>query len=237
LSNVTNSMGPEAAMDMPAVVKPPSLAEHVCVVLRDDIYAGRLEPGDRLSEAFITERTGVSRSPVREALRLLQAEGLVQSERGRGAYVSYRLSAEEAKRIYSCRLSIEPYMTGLAAERATPQDIHHYEDILARFTTAIDSGAERHVVSAIDSDFHLAIYDTSGSALIVIFRSYWARLRAQLSTLVYRRETPEGFYAEHVQILDALRRHDAAAAETHMTAHIEHGLRRITESYAEGDEG
>jgi DNA-binding GntR family transcriptional regulator len=236
LSNVTHSMGPEAAMDMPAVVKPPSLAEHVCVVLRDDIYAGRLEPGTKLSEAFITERTGVSRSPVREALRLLQAEGLVQSERGRGAYVSYRLSAEEANRIYNCRLSIEPYMTGLAAERATPQDIQRYEDILARFTAAIESGADGREISAIDSDFHLAIYDTSHSALIVIFRSYWARLRAQLSTLVYGRETPGGFYDEHLQILEALRRHDAAAAEAHMTSHIEHGLRRMTESYAEGGE-
>ena len=236
MNNITPSMGPEAALGMPAVVKPPSLAEHVCVVLRDDIYAGRLEPGARLSEAFITERTGVSRSPVREALRLLQAEGLVQNERGRGAYVSYRLSAEEAKRIYSCRLSIEPYMTGLAAERATPGDIQRLEKTLARFTAAMDGNADGREISAIDSDFHLAIYDTSHSALIVIFRSYWARLRAQLSTLVYGRETPGGFYDEHLQILDALRRNDAAAAEAHMTSHIEHGLRRITESYAEGDQ-
>jgi DNA-binding GntR family transcriptional regulator len=218
---------------MPAVVKPPSLAEHVCVVLRDDIFAGRLAPGTKLSESFVAARTGVSRSPVREALRLLQAEGIVQSERGRGTYVSYRASAEEAKRIYSCRLAIEPYMTSLAAERTTPQDIQSYEDILSRLTAATDSGADRHVISAIDSDFHLAIYDTSRSALIVIFRSYWARLRAQLSTLVYGRETPDGFYREHLQILDALRRHDATAAEAHMTSHIEHGLRRITESYAE----
>jgi DNA-binding GntR family transcriptional regulator len=217
---------------MPAVVKPPSLAEHVCVVLRDDIFAGRLAPGTKLSEGFVAARAGVSRSPVREALRLLQAEGIVQSERGRGTYVSYRASAEEAKRIYSCRLAIEPYMTSLAAERTTPQGIQRYEDILSRFSAATESGADRHRISAIDSDFHLAIYDTSRSALIVIFRSYWARLRAQLSTLVYGRETPDGFYAEHLQILDALRRHDAAAAEAHMTSHIEHGLRRITESYA-----
>ncbi|MGH2894781.1 MAG: GntR family transcriptional regulator [Solirubrobacteraceae bacterium] len=219
--------------DMPVVVKPPTLAEHVCVVLRDDIFAGRLQPGDRLSEAFITERTGVSRSPVREALRLLQAEGLVHSQRGRGAYVSYRLSADEAERIYRCRLDIEPYMTGLAAEHATTEDIRRYEAILDRFTTAIQANADGTEVSAIDGDFHSAIYDTSRSALIVIFRSYWARLRLQLSTLVYGRETPQRFYEEHIAILNVLREHDAPAAESLMAAHIEHGRRRITESFAE----
>jgi len=221
---------------MPTVVRPPSLAEHVYVVVRDDILAGRLAPGERLSEAFITERTGVSRSPVREAIRLLQAEGLVHSERGRGTYVSYRLSSEEAQLIYRCRLAIEPYMTSRAAERATSQEIQRYAEILDRFTQAIESNADGRTISAIDSEFHSAIYEASDSPLIVIFRSYWARLQLQLSTLVYGQETPARFYGEHVAILNAIRGGDQAGAGTLMAAHIEHGLRRITESFADGTE-
>lgn len=227
----------QTAVEMPAVAKPPALSEHVAGVLRDDIYAGRLTPGDHLSEAFITGRTGVSRSPVREALRLLQAEGLVDSRRGRGAYVSFQLSAQEAQRIYHCRLEIEPFMTGLAAARATDADMRQFEEILARFTTAVDAHADGREISAIDSDFHSAIYDASHSALTVIFRSYWARLQMQLSTLVYGRETPARFYEEHVQILDAIRTRDTEAAESRMAAHIDHGMRRIAESYAEGEDG
>lgn len=221
---------------MPTVVKPLSLAEHVCVVVRDDIFAGRLAPGDRLSEAFITRRTGVSRSPVREALRLLQAEGLVHSERGRGTYVSYRLSSEEAQLIYRCRLAIEPYMTSRAAEQSTTRQIQRYEEILDRFATAVADNADGRTISAIDSEFHQAIYEASVSPLMVILRSYWARLQLDLSTLVYGRETPARFYEEHVEILNALRGGDQEAAGRLMAGHIEHGLKRITESFEEGTE-
>ena len=69
---------------------PPSLSEHVCQVLRDDILAGRLVGGERLTEALVIERTGASRTPVREGLQRLEAEGLVLSHRSRGTYVTYR---------------------------------------------------------------------------------------------------------------------------------------------------
>jgi DNA-binding GntR family transcriptional regulator len=238
LGDASNSRQDDDRIDvrMPIVERPPSLAEHVRVVLRDDIVSGRLAPGQRLSEAFVTERTGVSRTPVREAMRLLQAEGLVNAERGRGTYVAYRLSSEEALLIYRCRLVIEPYMTGLAAERATEADMDRLEEILRRFATAVADKSARETVSSVDAEFHHAIYTASKSDLLAIFHSYWAKLQLELSTRVYDREVPAHFSAEHEAILEAIRQGDARVSSKLMTAHIKHGERRIKESFADAGE-
>lgn len=233
--NPQEDAGPAGAR-MPAVERPISLAEHVRVVLRADIVSGRLSPGQRLNEAFVTERTGVSRTPVREGMRLLQAEGLVNAERGRGTYVAYRLPSTEALLIYRCRLVIEPYMTGLAAERATPAEIERLGEILGRFTSAVDSSSARETISSVDAEFHNAIYAASKSDLLAIFHSYWAKLQLELSTRVYDREMPAHFSAEHEAILDAIRDGDRGASGKLMTAHIKHGERRIKESFAEGSD-
>src|SRR5579875_968162 len=92
--------------------RPPSLAEHVCRVIRDDILTGRLPAGARLTEAIVMERTGVSRTPVREGLRTLEGEGLVITYRSRGTFVTYRLTPQEAELIYDVRLVLEPHLTG-----------------------------------------------------------------------------------------------------------------------------
>ena len=68
--------------------RPPSLAEHVCRVIREDILTARQAAGARLTEAIVMERTGVSRTPVREGLRMLEAEGLVITYRSRGTFVT-----------------------------------------------------------------------------------------------------------------------------------------------------
>src|SRR3954469_8789823 len=102
-----------ASARLSPIAKPPSLAEHVVQILRDDILSGRLAPGERLTESTIMARTGVSRTPVREGLRALEAEGLVVSRRGRSSHITSRLTPEEAALVYECRLVLEPYLTGL----------------------------------------------------------------------------------------------------------------------------
>jgi DNA-binding GntR family transcriptional regulator len=200
---------------------PPSLSEHVCQVLREDILAGRLAPGERLTEAVAIERTGASRTPVREGLRRLEAEGLVISQRSRGTYVTYRLSSEEASLIYDVRLTLEPYLTRLAADRATAAELAAVEAVLERFAEAID--ADPSVAGQLDADFHVAIYEASRSQLMSVLRGYWSRLQLELSRRVYTAELPRRFLREHVAILDALRSGDGAAAAERMHKHIEHG--------------
>jgi DNA-binding GntR family transcriptional regulator len=158
---------------------------------------------------------------VREGLRRLEAEGLVISHRSRGTYVTYRLSKEEASLIYDVRLALEPYLTQLAAERATPAELAGIRDVLDRFSEALE--ADPAVAGQLDADFHLSIYEASGSQLMSVLRGYWSRLQLELSTRVYATEVPRRFLREHVSIYDALASGDGALAAERMHKHVEHG--------------
>ena len=212
---------------------PPSLSEHVLRVLREDILSGRLAPGARLTEAALIERTGVSRTPIREGLRRLEAEGLVTSQRGRGSFVTYRLSATEADLIYECRLVLEPYLTRLACERMTLANLVAIEDVLERFCEAVDAG----VVEAgqLDADYHMAIYEASGSELITVLRGYWSRLQLELSARVYSNEVPRRFVGEHRSIYAALEKREPELAAERMHGHITHGREALRRSLGRDD--
>jgi DNA-binding GntR family transcriptional regulator len=206
--------------------RPPSFSEHVCEVLRDDILSGRLPGGSRLTEAYVMNRTGVSRTPVREGLRRLEAEGMVTTYRHQGAFVTLRLTGPEALLIYDVRLVLEPQLTRLAAERMTPEDLGAVGEILDRFVVA----SEPAEASQVDADFHMTIYEASGSELLNVVRGYWTRIQLELSERVYTTEMPRRFVREHRTIMRALERGDAQLAEQSMASHIEHGRRSLLKS-------
>lgn len=209
--------------------RPPSLAEHVCRVIREDILTGRQPAGARLTEATVMERTGVSRTPVREGLRTLEGEGLVITYRSRGTFVTYRLTPDEALLIYDVRLVLEPHLTRLAAERMTPETLASAESVLSRFVDALDA-AEPREAGQLDADFHLAIYEASGSELLSVLRGYWTRLQLELSERVYVTELPRRFLDEHLSIFDALKDGDGPRAQKQMKIHIEHGRAAIAKA-------
>ena len=218
----------DAATTTTRVELPLSLPEHVCRIVREDILGGVLAPGERLTEALVIERTGVSRTPVREGLRMLEAEGLVVSQRGRGSYVAYRLTPEEARLIYDIRLIIEPRLTKLAAERMTDEDIASVRLQLAHFSEALDAGPR--LAGQRDADFHLAIYDASRSELRSVLRGYWSRMQLELSERVYTTELPRRFVREHEEIVDALASGDGDRAADSMARHIAHGREALVKS-------
>jgi DNA-binding GntR family transcriptional regulator len=211
--------------------RPPSLAEHVRNVIRNDILSGRQPAGGRLTEAMLMERTGVSRTPVREGLRTLEGEGLVITYRSRGTFVTYRLTSDEALLLYQVRLVLEPHLAGLAAERITPEALAAAESVLARFVEAMD-GADPREAGQLDADFHMAVYEASGSELLSVLRGYWARLQLELSERVYNTELPRRFADEHVGILEALREGDSKLARDRMKTHIEHGQKVLKKALA-----
>jgi DNA-binding GntR family transcriptional regulator len=221
---------PPAAAAFPPIERPPTLSEHVVQILRDDILSGRLAPGERLTESTIMARTGVSRTPVREGLRNLEAEGLVVSRRGRSSYITYRLSAEEAALVYDCRLVLEPYLTGLAAERLGPDELASLEAALERFSSALDR--DPRAAGQLDADFHLAIYAASRSELLGVLRGYWSRLQIELSERVYAVEVPRRFAAEHEGIVQALAARDGTLAAERMRSHLEHGRAALAAALA-----
>jgi DNA-binding GntR family transcriptional regulator len=208
------------------VKRPPSLSEHVCQVLREDILSGRLPAGSHLAEASVMERTSVSRTPVREGLRRLEAEGLVITYRSRGTFVTHRLAPAEAIVIYDARLLLEPLLTRMAVERMTLALVSAVRDVCDRFVQALDSADPREAVK-LDTDFHLTIYEASGSQLLNVLRGYWTRLQLELSERVYGVELPRSFAAEHLEIVEALEDGDAELAGRRMAAHIEHGRKAL----------
>jgi DNA-binding GntR family transcriptional regulator len=204
------------------VARPASFSEYVCEVLREEIRSGTLPPGSRITEASIMERTGVSRTPVREGLRRLEGEGLVVTHRSRGTFVTYRLTADEALLIYDVRLSLEPYLTSLAAERMTADALAYIRQVLGQFEAAIDRVDPREAGN-LDAEFHLGIYEVSDSELLSVLRGYWSRLQLELSERVYTTEMPRRFLREHRGIMDAIEHGNGLVAAERMAAHISHG--------------
>ncbi len=180
------------------------------------------------------ERTGVSRTPVREGLRRLEGEGLVVTHRSRGTFVTYRLTTDEALLIYDVRLSLEPYLTRLAAERMTPDALAYIRQVLDRFDAAIDRVDPREA-GKLDAEFHLGIYEVSGSELLSVLRGYWSRLQLELSERVYTTEVPRGFLREHRAIVTALEQGAGVVAAERMATHIGHGRTTVSRSLREAE--
>ena len=128
----------------------PTLRDLTTEKLREAIMARRFKPGEHLVERDLCERTGVSRSSVREALRHLEAEGLVERKGNRGLFVA-SITADEARQIYEVRAAIEPEMARLFAARATDDDLGKLQSSLDGMERAIRGRVIADYVRALDS--------------------------------------------------------------------------------------
>src|SRR3954462_6517675 len=139
--------------------KAANLTETVYEHLRSEIVRGQLRPNERLVEAELAERLQVSRTPVREGLQRLAADGLVISRR-RG-WVVYEHTIDQIRDIYETRMALEGYATRLAAERATPQQVLAL-DAIPRASAGTLPAPREHLVG-VNARFHDAIVDASGN--------------------------------------------------------------------------
>ena len=105
------------------------------------------------------------------------------------------------------------------------------EDVLARFVEALDA-AEAREAGQLDAEFHLAIYEASGSEMLSVLRGYWNRLQLELSERVYTTEVPRRFLDEHLSILEALKAGKPELVEERMKKHIEHGRAVLVKALA-----
>jgi DNA-binding GntR family transcriptional regulator len=189
-------------------------------LIRNAIIEGRLEPGRRLKEEELARELGISRTPVREALLMLQAEGLVDAAPNRGATVRSH-SAEDLDDLYKLRAVIEGYATRRAASRLTDEAIAGLHESCERFNGLLDDEAEMGELVKENLVFHQTIIEGADSARLT------AMVRQVIELpLVYRSYvwySPEqqrisGHY--HVQITRALEARDAERAELIMKEHI-----------------
>jgi len=197
--------------------------------LRDEILSGALQPAERLVEADLTARLGVSRGAVRTALVRLQQEGLVEHERNRGARVRL-VGEQEAAEILEARMVLEGLAARHAAARATPEDVAGLRAILVDMRARLDAG-DLLGVSDRNAVLHARLLAIAGHATV---DRLVAGLRGQLVRFQYRTILVPGrserSFAEHTAIVDAVAAGDADAAEAAMRRHLGHVTQALRES-------
>ncbi|MGB9885762.1 MAG: GntR family transcriptional regulator [Moorellales bacterium] len=202
------------------------LRELVFEALRDAIVNGTLAPGERLMEVQLAEELGVSRTPVREAIRRLELEGYVVTVPRKGAYVA-GISAKDVAEVFEIRAALEGLAAELAAERITEEELEELERRLHRVAVCVEEGDLEALVEA-DTQFHEVLYRASRnrrlSQIIGHLREQIQRFRASsLATPGRRYETLE----EHKKIVEALAKRNAALARRLAEQHIENAENRL----------
>jgi len=194
--------------------------EQVADYLRERIISGVYQRGSRLKQAEIAEQLGLSITPVREALKLLEAEGYVSNDSYRGARV-VPFDASASGEILSLRLMLEAQLVRGAAEHATSEDLAELRKMADEFAEAFRTG-NRAMARGINYRFHRRMYDIAGMPQTLHFvQILWARYPFDLINAAQGRG--EDAVKEHDEILSALASGDSSAAVLSMRKHIESG--------------
>jgi DNA-binding GntR family transcriptional regulator len=196
--------------------------------LRTRILTGELEAGSVIPQARLAQELGVSTTPLREAIRRLSSEGLIQLEAHRDARVT-DVSAAEARHLYEVRESVDPLAAALAAERRTDADLALISQSLERLNPIRDASNLEALMA--HREFHRAVYRASGNPILVdILEKLWDKAdRYRLIGLRAGGDTAddsERVAAEHRAIRDAVAEGDPEAAAEVMRAHIRRSLGR-----------
>lgn len=195
------------------------LRDVVFNTLREAILRGDLEPGERLMEIALANRLGVSRTPIREAIRKLELEGLVVMIPRRGAQVA-SITKKDLQDVLEVRSSLEVLATELACERINQESLDHLKAALRRFEEALGS-SDVAVIARADVDFHDVIFESTNNARLVQILN---NLREQMYR--YRLEYLKDFTShgrlleEHKRLVEAISAHDKETAVKIIRAHI-----------------
>ncbi len=208
------------------------LADQVKDRLLQDILAGRYPPDSRIIETRVARELGISQAPVREALRGLEATGIVEIEPFRGARVR-RPTAEELLEAFTVRAELESYGARLAVERAGEAQIAELDRLLATMHRAARAD-DRHELAIADAAFHGTIIAMTGNATLIRVWQALEPFSRTYITLVAPGVDPVEIAAFHEPILDALRRRDPDLLEQVLRRHFVDAAARLDRAW--GDE-
>jgi DNA-binding GntR family transcriptional regulator len=194
-------------------------AEQLCAEIADAILSGSLAPGSRLDEQGLADRYDVSRTPVREALRLLAATGLIEVRPRRGATVT-QVSSAQLVELFVAMGEIEATCARLAALSMSPIERRQLEALHERMAGIVDAGDEGAYAEA-NVDFHSRIYKGTHNSII---EEMATGLRRRLSPFRRAQFRAAGRLAsshrEHGTVVDAVIRGDAEQAHQSMLRHV-----------------
>jgi DNA-binding GntR family transcriptional regulator len=196
-----------------------SLSEKVYRFLRDGIAEERYHTGDCLIEMKIAEELGVSRTPVREALKQLELEDLVVSHPNRGVVVK-GFSEEDLQDVSTIRHLLEGQAAYWAAERITPSLLAELKEVVELMEFYTQKSDVEHLVR-LDTRFHEIIYEASGSRTIrhILASLHHNISKARQSSLTLP-DRAGCSLEEHQKIYRAIENHDAPSAKEYMKAHV-----------------
>lgn len=205
------------------------LREVVCESLRDAIRRGVLKPGERLMEIQLSEELGVSRTPVREAIRKLEQEGYVIMMPRRGTYVA-TMSIRDINEIFEIRTALESLSNGLAAERITEEELEHLQRLLVIIGGYIKENDIEKIVDT-DIEFHDLLYHAARNTRLVGIIS---NLRDQLTrfrtlSMSYPGRL-EATLEEHREIVEAIAQGNVEVARKAAEKHMENSEKTLLQA-------
>lgn len=206
-----------------------SLGGRVFQQIREGILNGTYKENDELRENTIGKELGVSRTPVREALRQLELEGLVAIIPNRGAYVT-GISHKDIWDIYKIRSMLEGLCARWATENITEAQIDELEEtiLLSEFQMKKESGFNAEQVAALDGRFHAILYDASGSRILShVLTDFHNYVQTARRTSIVSEDRARKSIREHRQILRAIHDRDAEMAEQLANEHIMHVMQNL----------
>lgn len=213
-------------MGVGPIGKAPTAQESVLIALRDDIVSGRLRPGTQIVQDDLAREYGVSRVPLREALKILEGEGQVTYYPHRGYFVT-ELSVDDLLEVYRIRYLLEAEAIERAVAEIDDDDITYIAGVLAEVEVAGAAG-DTAALTAANRAFHFAIFElASQPRLTRMIRVLWDATDAYRA--VYFRETVnrERVFDEHRAMLEALRRRDSAALIALQEEHRAHSVASV----------
>jgi DNA-binding GntR family transcriptional regulator len=203
--------------------------------LREDIISGALPFGSRLTIDQLSVRYATSHMPVREALRQLTGEGIVEAEPNRGARVR-SIDTRFVTELLDLRASIEALLARQAALSATSDDVQQLRLIEAAYENYVEAGEHEAALLA-NSEFHSYLYSLAGNAeALKLVDRHWVVIAALWKQYGYPRERFSGVINDHRQIIHALSENDGNAAEILMSAHVIKSRQYLVQQMLNADE-
>ncbi len=205
------------------------MVEQTCAILRERIRLGEIPPGTRLRQEVLAEELGISRTPLREAMRLLAADGLVVLEPNRGAVV-VELSHDDRVAFWEARLALEPAAARMGAQRRAASGVTAMEAAIADQRASVEAAIADQRASMVGDQgfaanraFHLALVASAGNPHLDRFaEALWVRAvgAAIYATQASDSSVVAAYADQHAAILAAIMSGDADRAESLTREHI-----------------
>lgn len=202
-----------------------SLTDEIADIIRERILKGEYRIGEKIKENQIATELKVSRTPIREAFKQLENEGLIDYIPNRGCFAK-GFTRQDIEDIYAVRKALEVLAVEWAVSRIDDEqlaELQRQSDLMEFYTTRKDSKR----VLEVNADFHDIIYNAAGSRFMAqVLRSYKEYIEQTRKVLYYEQDYLTDIFSEHREILEAIKRRDSAGAKAAMARHLEGSQRR-----------